>query len=61
MNEETILDETHRIRREISAEFDDDVHAFFEHLRRREAEHPDRVVVLAPVVPEATTVKDGHR
>lgn len=61
MWEDPMIDETHRIRREISAEFDDDVHAFFEHLRRREAEHPDQVVVLEPVVPEPTTVKDRHR
>jgi len=60
MQEETIVDEAHRVRREISAQFNDDVHAFFEYLRRREAEHPDRIVTFEPVTPEpVATDKPG--
>jgi hypothetical protein len=57
MPEETIVDEAHRVRREISAEFNDDVHAFFDYLRQREAQQPDRVVTLEPVTPEPVTTK----
>lgn len=57
MQEETIVDEAHRVRREISAQFNDDVHAFFEYLRQREAAQPDRVVTLRPVTPEPTATK----
>jgi hypothetical protein len=52
MREEAIVDETHRVRREISAQFHDDLHAFFEYLRQREAERPDQVVILERVAPE---------
>lgn len=54
MAEDPIVEETHRVRREISAQFSGDVHAFFEYLRRREAEEPDQVVTLAPIAPEPT-------
>ena len=56
MSEDPIVEETDRVRREISAQFSGDVHAFFEYLRQREAEQPDQVVTLAPVAPEPATV-----
>ena len=56
MSEDPIVEETHRVRREIAAQFSGDVHAFFEYLRKREAEQPDQVVTLAPVAPEPATV-----
>ena len=52
MQEEEIVAETHRVRREISAQFHDDVHEFFEYLRQREATRPDQVVTLDRVPPE---------
>lgn len=52
MPDNAILEETHRIRREISAQFHHDVHAFFEYLRQREAERPGEVVTLERVPPE---------
>lgn len=52
MREEEIVEETHRVRREISAQFHDDVHEFFEYLRQREARLPDQVVTLDHVPPE---------
>ena len=55
MLQDPVVEETHRVRREIAAQFDDDVHAFFKYLREREAEHPERVVTLEPVPPEPVT------
>jgi hypothetical protein len=52
MSEDSIVEETHRVRREIAAEFGGDVHAFFKYLREREAERPDEVVTLEHVAPE---------
>lgn len=57
MAHDPVVEETHRIRREIAAQFNDDVHAFFEYLREREAKHPDRVVTLEPVAPEPIVTK----
>lgn len=52
MREDLIVEETDRVRREIAAEFDGDVHAFFEYLRERERKNADQVVTLEPVAPE---------
>lgn len=52
MHEEDIVEETHRVRREISAQFGNDVHTFFEYLRERESQRPDQVVTLDHVTPE---------
>jgi hypothetical protein len=52
MQEEEIVAEMHRVRREISRQFHDDVHEFFEYLRQREAKRPDQVVTLDRVPPE---------
>lgn len=53
MQDEEVIIETHRIRREIAAEFDDDVHLFFEYLRTREAQRGSEVVTLDRVAPES--------
>lgn len=52
MKEDPIVEETHRIRREIAAQFGGDIHAFFEHLRDRERADDGEVVTLEPNVPE---------
>ncbi len=52
MQEDEIVAETHRVRREISEQFHDDVHEFFEYLRQREAKRPDQVVTLDRIPPE---------
>ena len=57
MPEEPVVEEIHRVRREISAEFADDVHAFFEYVRQREAKKPNQVVTLEPVTPEPSAVE----
>lgn len=41
LGDETILEEIHRIRREIAAEFNGDVHALFAYLRERERADQD--------------------
>ena len=51
MQDEEIIEETHRVRREISAQFHNDAHSFFEYLREREAQRPAQVVTLDPVPP----------
>lgn len=51
MIDDPVVEETHRIRREIAAEFAD-VHAFFEYLRERERASEDKVVTLTPNQPE---------
>jgi hypothetical protein len=55
MTHDPIVEETHRVRREIAAQFNDDVHAFFRYLREREAERPGEVVTLEPIAPESVT------
>jgi hypothetical protein len=60
--DDPIIEDLHRVRRELAAEFNDDVHAFFEHLREREAKRPDRAVTLEPFAPEvasSTGEEDG--
>ena len=49
MREEEIVSETHRVRREISAQFNNDVHAFFEYVRQRETLKSKAPDVLIPV------------
>jgi len=50
MAEDMLVEEIHEIRRELAAEFQGDVHAFFEYLRQREAAH-GCVVTLEPIAP----------
>jgi len=53
MFEDPVVEDIHRVRRELAAEFNDDVHAFFAYLRDREAKREDRAVTLQPVLPTA--------
>ena len=46
-----IIEELDRVRRELAAEFNGDVHAFFSYLRDREAKRQDRAVTLKPNTP----------
>lgn len=49
MSEDPIVQETRLARSEVVEQFGDDMHAFFEHLRAREAtEKQGMVVSLAP-------------
>ena len=52
MLEDPIVEDIHRVRRELAAEFKEDVHAFFSYLRDREAACDDQSVTLRPVLPE---------
>ncbi|HEX7150484.1 MAG TPA: hypothetical protein VF618_03275 [Thermoanaerobaculia bacterium] len=56
MIDDPVVEETHRVRREMADEFGGDVHRFFEYLRQRERSSPDGVVTLEPNAPEAMTV-----
>jgi hypothetical protein len=53
MSEDSIVEDIHRVRRELAAEFNDDVHAFFAYLRNRVAKREDHAVTLQPVLPTA--------
>ena len=53
MIEDRVVEETHRIRREIAAEYPT-VHAFFEYLRERERMNPEKIVTLPPTHPDPT-------
>jgi hypothetical protein len=53
MPEDAIIDEIHRVRGEIAAEFGNDVHALFEYLRKRERTDSKEVVTLQPIAPES--------
>ncbi len=43
-HEKDIIDEIHERRMEIMAKFDNDLDRYCEYLRKREQEHPERVV-----------------
>jgi hypothetical protein len=58
--ETSIVEDIHRIRRELAAEFNGDVHALFQYLRDREKRHEDRAVNLPHIAPEASS-KDSSR
>jgi hypothetical protein len=53
MIDDPVVEETHRVRSEIAAEFGGDVHKFFEYLRERERKSAGDVVTLPPNVPDA--------
>ena len=58
MWEDPIVKETRAAREELLARFNNDLAALCEYLRRKEREHPDRVVTLEPRRPEiAETAK----
>jgi hypothetical protein len=52
MLDDPIIEDLHRVRRELASEFNGDVHAFFSYLRDREAKRQDRSVTLEPNAPE---------
>ena len=52
MADDPIREDIHRIRRELAAELNGDVHALFNYLRDRETRHEDRAVTLKPIAPE---------
>jgi len=53
--DDPIIEDLHRIRRELAAEFNGDVHALFCFLRDREAKRQDRSVTLEPNAPVSTS------
>jgi hypothetical protein len=53
MSHDSVIDEIHRVRREISEEFGGDVHAFFSFIRDRATKRTN-VVTLDPVRPDST-------
>lgn len=57
MWEDPIVKETRAAREELSAQFGHDLAALCEYLRKKEGEHPDRVVTLPPRRPEVADVK----
>jgi hypothetical protein len=61
MIDDPIVEETHRVRSEIAAEFGGDVHKFFEYLRERERTSASDVVTLQPNEPEPATAVDENR
>jgi hypothetical protein len=55
MSDDPIIEDLHRVRRELASEFNGDVHAFFSYLRDREAKQRDRSITLEPNAPEPTS------
>ncbi len=60
MVDDLIVEDIHRVRRELAAEFNGDVHALFQYLRDRETRHEDRAVTLNPIAPEVSS-KDSSK
>jgi hypothetical protein len=60
MADDPIIDEIHRVRREIAREFGGDVHALFSFLRQRTAQN-DNVVTLQPVPPDPSSGGNTRR
>jgi hypothetical protein len=52
MSDDPIVEETRAIRAEIVRECGEDIHTFFECLRKREKENQHAVVTLKPNAPE---------
>ncbi|HEX4954286.1 MAG TPA: hypothetical protein VF017_12920 [Thermoanaerobaculia bacterium] len=55
MWEDHIVEEMRQAGQDYAAEFGNDVHAMMADLRRREAEHPERVVSLRARTEQAVT------
>jgi len=49
MSDDPIIEDIHRVRREIAAEFEGDVHALFSYFREREGKRNDATVTLEPI------------
>ena len=52
MLDDPIVEDIHRVRRELAAEFHGDVHALFSYLREREEKRNDNAVTLEPIQPQ---------
>ena len=48
MSGDPIIDEVRRIREEFAKEFNYDIRAMVEYLRKKEQEHPERLVSFPP-------------
>jgi len=48
-----IITEVRRVREEVVQQHDGDLHALCEHLRKEQAEHPERIVDLSRLKREA--------
>jgi len=48
MQVDPIVDEVRRVRQEYAKQFDYDLHAIAADLRKREQQHPERLVSLPP-------------
>jgi hypothetical protein len=57
--QDAIIKEIHHVREEIAAEYENDVHAFFEYLRQRERLNSEHVVTLQPLAPEPSDRTSG--
>ena len=55
MQNDPIVEEVRRIRREYARQFDYDLHAIAADLRRYEREHPERLVTFPPKPVRART------
>ena len=51
VSEDPIVAETRALRQELMCEVGDDLDALFEHLRKREALHPERLVSFEATLP----------
>lgn len=61
MWEDPIVAEVHRIREQLAAQFNFDIHAMFADMRKRQAALGPRLVSLAyPGEPEAEAGRDGE-
>jgi len=58
MHQDPIVAETRKLREEMMNEFGDDLDTFFEHLKKREQMHPERLVNFPPRRPVAVSVPE---
>ena len=59
MSDDPIIEDIHRVRREIAAEFEGDVHALFAYLREREDKRNDVAVTPKPIEPRVVSKVGG--
>lgn len=53
-----IVEEVRAIRRQIMAEFDNDLHKLCEHLQQKQKEHPERYVSSAEIAAQRRAVAE---
>jgi hypothetical protein len=61
MWDDPIVEEIRRARQEVVERFGDDIHAFFEYLREREASEKNPVVTLTPTQPDPEMIGVASR